>query len=277
MKVLCWNMAHRSESWLDVASSDVDVALLQEACAPPEPLRDRIAVDDVAWRTEGVANRPWRTAVVGLSDRYHLRHLAIKPIACATADDLAVSRVGTLAVAAATRPERDVSEAILLASMYAAWEKPHSGTGSRWIYADASVHRLVSDISALVGRERGNRIVAAGDLNALYGYGDHGSQYWAGRYQSIFDRLDAIGLVFVGPQAPRGRVADPWPSELPASSRNVPTYYASHQTPATATRQLDFVFASRDIADKVEVHARNQAENWGPSDHCRVDLVVHDV
>jgi hypothetical protein len=41
----------------------------------------------------------------------------------------------------------------------------------------------------------------------------------------------------VGPQAPDGgRQADPWPEELPAGSRNVPTYHRSRKTPATATR-----------------------------------------
>lgn len=277
MKVLCWNMAHRSESWAALALSDADVALLQEACEPPETIRDRIVVDATPWRTDGVAERPWRTAVVGLSHRYGVRHLATKPLAFATADDLAVSRVGTLAVATAFRVDIGAAGAVHLASMYAAWEKPHSSTGSRWIYADASVHRLISDLSSLVGRERGHRIVAAGDLNALYGYGEHGSEYWARRYQSIFDRFAAIGLVFVGPQAPSGRVAHPWPAELPTHSRNVPTYHATHQTPATATRQLDFVFASRNIAEHVQVHAQNEPETWGPSDHCRVEIIVDDV
>jgi len=31
--------------------------------------------------------------------------------------------------------------------MYGRWQAPHSSTKSRWIFADASVHRLISDIS----------------------------------------------------------------------------------------------------------------------------------
>jgi hypothetical protein len=86
--------------------------------------------------------------------------------------------------------------------------------------------------------------------------------------------MDALGLRFVGPQAPRGRQADPWPSELPEGSKNVPMFHSTQQTPATATRQLDFVFASESIADRVQVRALNEIAEWGPSDHCRIVIDV---
>ncbi len=90
------------------------------------------------------------------------------------------------------------------------------------------------------------------------------------RHATVFERAEALGLVFVGPQAPNGRQADPWPSELPLDSRCVPTYYHNRQTPETATRQLDFVFVSRSLADGVTVRALNNVDEWGRSDHCRV-------
>ena len=37
-------------------------------------------------------------------------------------------------------------------------------------------------------------------------------------YATVFDRAEAMGLVCVGPQAPNGRQAQPWPSELPSDS-----------------------------------------------------------
>ncbi len=86
--------------------------------------------------------------------------------------------------------------------------------------------------------------------------------------------MEALGLRFVGPEAPHGRQADPWPEELPKDSRNVPTYRSTSQTPATASRQLDFVFASETIAERVRVRARNEVADWGPSDHCRVVIDV---
>ena len=59
--------------------------------------------------------------------------------------------------------------------MYGAWEKVHESTSSRWIYADASVHRLISDLSVLIGSQTKHRILVAGDLNILDGYGEAGS------------------------------------------------------------------------------------------------------
>ena len=97
---------------------------------------------------------------------------------------------------------------------------------------------------------------------------------WAARYTTVFDRMRALGLSFVGPQAPAGRRADPWPDELPRTSHNVPTYYTNHQMPATATRQLDFVFASKGLAEQCQVSARNEPDAWGPSDHCQVHIVM---
>ena len=140
--------------------------------------------------------------------------------------------------------------------------------------AAASTHRCVSDLSALIGREDGHRILVAGDWNILHGQGEGGSTYWATRYGTVFTRMAALGLSFVGPQAPQGRQADPWPDELPTDSRNVPTYHSSRQTPATATRQLDFVFASRGLTDSVRVRALNDPDQWGPSDHCRLLIEV---
>jgi endonuclease/exonuclease/phosphatase family metal-dependent hydrolase len=123
-----------------------------------------------------------------------------------------------------------------------------------------------------VGRQKGHRILAAGDLNILYGYGEEGSAYWSARYATVFERMKAMGLPFVGPQAPNGRCADPWPAELPVESANVPTYHTVRMKPAQACRQLDFVFASSELVPRLTVRALNDPDDWGPSDHCRVQI-----
>jgi endonuclease/exonuclease/phosphatase family metal-dependent hydrolase len=117
-------------------------------------------------------------------------------------------------------------------------------------------------------------VVVAGDLNILYRYGEHGDANFTSRYATVFDRADALGLSFLGPQAPNGRRADPRPSELPPDSRCVPTFHHSRQSPLTATRQLDFVFASKPIAQLVRVRAINDPAEWGASDHCRLLIDV---
>ena len=137
---------------------------------------------------------------------------------------------------------------------------------------DASIHRIISDLSLLVGKQSGHRIIAAGDLTVWHGYGEN--EYWKRRYDTVFDRMEAIGLPLVGPQHPNGRQADPWPSWLPKDSLNVPTYYNIGGSPATATGQLDFVFASKGMAGSVDVRALNDPEEWGPSDHCRIEIEI---
>lgn len=72
---------------------------------------------------------------------------------------------------------------LLIASMYGLWERPHASTGSAWIYADASVHRAISDLAGLIGQQSGHNIIAAGDLNILHGYGEDGCAYWVAPVQ----------------------------------------------------------------------------------------------
>jgi hypothetical protein len=271
IKLLSWNIAHRPNAWRTLIDADADIAMLQEACEPPADIASRFDVGTEPWFTAGAgARRPWRTAIVNLSSRVRLERIPSQTIAEARPGDLAVSRLGSLSAAHVEDSDTGLTHALV--SMYAAWERPHASTGGSWIYADASAHRLISDISVLVGQERAHRIVAAGDLNVLHGYGENGNLYWAARYQTIFDRLSAIGLQFVGPQYPAGRPADPWPSELPLESRNVPTFHTNHQSPSSAARQLDFVFASKDIAPVVRARALNEPDGWGPSDHCRIAI-----
>lgn len=272
IKAVSWNIAHSSDRWDDVVAMDADVALLQEAPEPPQHIAARTKMDAQPWRTEGGSSkRNWRAAVVKLSSRVQATWHEPKPIKDAEWRAFAVSRLGTLSAATVTAPGE---EPLIFISMYSAWESPHTTTKSSWDYADASAHRLISDLSVFIGQEKRHRIIAAGDLNILHGYGERGSPYWRARYETIFDRFSAIGLRFVGPQSPYGRQAEPWPEELPKDSMNVPTFHTAGQGIAGAARQLDFVFASEDIADQVRVRALNGVNEWGKSDHCRVEIEV---
>ncbi len=272
LKILTWNIAQREDAWRFLVDTDADIALLQEAIEPPADVAGMVEINPGPWRTVGAGvNRPWRAAIVNLSNRAEVEWLSAKPFDEAHPGELAVSRPGTLAAAKVTPSS---GEPFVAASMYATWEKPHKCTGSSWIYADGSVHRLISDLSVFIGQEASHRILAAGDLNVLHGYGEGGNAYWASRYATVFNRMSALGLSFVGPQAPAGRRADPWPSELPTTSDNVPTYHTNRQNPDTATRQLDFVFASKELTKNLRVSALNDPEQWGPSDHCRVQIEI---
>ncbi len=272
LRIVSWNLDGKTEPWNVLAGMDADIALLQEACEPPSDLDKRVCVDPAPWSTAGWRWRR-RTAVASLSDRVEVNWIEAKSLADGDWEALGVSRPGTLTAAHVSSPGVDP---FVVISMYSMWENPHTSTDSGWIVSDASAHRLVSDLSAFIGTQGGHRILAAGDLNILHGYGEHGNEYWSGRYGSVFERMEALGLPFVGPQHPQGRQADPWPDELPRGSKNVPTYHTNRQTPLTATRQLDFVFASKGMADSVCVRALNDPDpdKWGPSDHCRLMIEV---
>ena len=93
----------------------------------------------------------------------------------------------------------------------------------------------------------------------------------------MFDRIEAIGLRFIGPQQPNGHPAEDPAEELPVGSLDVPTYRTRRDDPSTGNRQLDFVFASESIADSLTVRALNGDDEWGPSDHCRVLVEINDT
>ena len=271
VRIISWNIDGREAPWGSLMAMGTDIALLQEAARPPQDLAKSIGVDPGPWKTAGWTRWPRRTAVVKLSDRVTVEWITAKSFEEVGQGEFAVSRLGTLAAAHVSAPRIGP---FVVVSMYSLWENPHSSTSSNWIVSDASAHRVISDLSQFIGRQEAHRVLAAGDLNILKGHGEDGSEYWARRYETVFERMEALGLVFVGPQAPDGRQADPWPDELPRDSKNVPTYHNSRQTPATATRQLDFVFASRGMANSMSVRALNDPKHWGPSDHCRLEIEV---
>ncbi len=58
----------------------------------------------------------------------------------------------------------------------------------------------------------------------------------------------------------------------PSRQQDCPTFHHNRQSPATASRQLDYVFASEGFADLLTVRAINAPQDWGPSDHCRIAI-----
>lgn len=240
----------RLDVWDQVVAADHDVALLQEAGAPPADLdADVIPGPTERWESAGHEPRPWRTAVAAPRGGVTLRSYAVSAVHEAAPDVLGVSRPGTLTVADVVRDGRTL---LTVASVYGTWESAPAVEGL--IFSDASAHRLLSDLAQLVTSRDDRPLVVAGDWNMLPGYAEDGDAYWTARAKSVFDRAAAMGLKFVGPDGP--------------------TFRDDQQTPATATRQLDHVFASEPIADRVQVAPLNSAEEWGPSDHCRVSITV---
>jgi exonuclease III len=266
LSIVSWNMHQSMDTWDYLLNdSSLDVALVQEAVKPQKKILWSTPDMNDLWRMQGY-NKKFCAAVVGLSTR-----ITGKPLATRRLGDegkgLVVSRPGTLAAAEVITAK---GEEINVISVYANWEyiydKKHT------MFADASCHRLISDLSALVYSEKNHKVIVAGDWNIFFGYGDKGSLYWKARYNTVFTRMEALGLKFAGPQYPGGIQADPWPPYLPPNSKNVPTFRKRLDDPASATDQLDFVFASNNLYSRMNVRALNSLEQWGPSDHCRVRI-----
>ena len=280
--VVSWNIARRQEPWRQLAAMDADVALLQEAVLPPADVAAQVDTgpqahwDSHGWNSRWYEGRLDRLSdrwpmVVRLSDRVEVEWFRqVNPISETAGDEIAVSGIGT--IAAARVIPRDAPP-FIVASMYARWIKPHPSTGTRSAqFSDGSTHRIISDLSAFIGSaDPGtHRILAAGDLNLIHGATRSQSTVHPVRDRTVLDRMDALGLEFLGPRYPAGRRAVPAPPGLPTDTLNVPTFHHSTESPATASLQLDYVFASRGFHERVGVRALNAAEEWGPSDHCRL-------
>ena len=236
IKVVSWNIATMIDPWRELLAMDADVALLQEARRPPADVlgqRDSAlqpgenaglpdigpeeSWDSHSWNSEWWRERGWQALydrwpmVVRLSDRVDVEWFRqVSPDGWPERDEISVSGTGTITAARVT-PKDGSIEPFIAVSMYGRWVGPHPSIQASWeIYADASVHRIISDLSAFIGHDdrRTHRILAAGDLNVTYGYGHGSGPYWDARYRNLFERFEAVGLEFMGPQLPNGRQAE---------------------------------------------------------------------
>ena len=244
IRMISWNTRFARQPWFDLLDMDIDIALLQETCTPPLEVRSSIELSPYSpWLAEffsQTALRPPR--VVRVSDRVKVEwYEQVAPHrGTPGSHQMPVSGIG-LCDAAIVAPI-DGGNPFNVVSMYAAWQRSHPNVGARSSYPDASAHRIISDLTVLVptyaadGQE--HRTIAAGDLNMCFGDSDS----FATRAQTVFDRMRALGLKYVGPRYPNGRKADPVPKILAEDSLDVPTYYSNAMTPETAQLQLDHSF-----------------------------------
>jgi hypothetical protein len=147
LKLISWNIAHRAAAWRFLAASYADVALLQEAGEPPADAAAKLATDAAPWRTG--PHCAWRTAIINISNSAKLEWLTTA-LPDVQSDELGVSRLGTLAEAIVTPC---AGEPFVAVSAYALWERSHNLAKRDFIYANASVHRLISDLSVFAGKK----------------------------------------------------------------------------------------------------------------------------
>ena len=287
VRLVCWNIAKKFEPWRELVEmarrGEADVALLQEAGDPPGEVAQLVRYDGEHWNRELYDRWP---LVVQLSDRIEIEWLRQVPPRSELGErDIGVSGIGTVA-AARVWPRGRPEDEFLAVSMYARWIKFHPLTGhQRNVGAsDVSAHRILSDLSTFIYDDAAysrHRIVAAGDLNISYGATGR-KLSMPERERTIWDRFAALGLEFVGPQAPHGRPASSPQPDVPADTGNVPTYYTPQQKTAAKAmvrarvagelvasdpawidheRQLRATARGRSLADSFR--ARVQPGLWG--------------
>lgn len=284
VKIVCWNINRSLDAYPKLQEMDADVALLQEVGPGAADEMKGALGGNEHWNDHPDWNKHhgW-SAVLKLSDRVKVRWF--RPISLMATEEkrnqIAVSDLPTLAAARVT-PVTDgkpSGEPFIVVSMYARWYRPHPLADNKYEYSDASVHRIISDLTAFIGGwPKEPRIIAAGDLNTIYGATECSELETPIRAQTIFDRMSAIGMEFVGPRAgDGGRRADPPTNDVSPHTCNVPTYLTPQQMKdmkengVLSGNQLDYVFASRGFHERVRVHAMNRTrDEWGPSDHCRI-------
>ena len=278
IRLVSWNIAKRSTAVDCLLDMDIDAALLQE-CEPGllEAGSNKGALEFSPHRPLGAEHYDRWPMVVRLSDRVRVEWFRqTVPQYSVAQDEIAVTGIGVIEVARVV--PADATPPFVAASIYARWMKPHPTTNSRWGvgYQDGSAHAAITDLSAFIGHKNPatHRILAAGDFNTIRGATVDNRLALPVRDRTIFDRMDALGLQFLGPQHPNGRQALPPPHGLPADTQNVPTYHSTRQSPGTAANQLDYVFASLGFDDEIQVRALNEMDEWGPSDHCRILIEV---
>ena len=259
VRMVCWNVAKRHESWRALrAMEQIDVALLQETRPPPDDVDiSRDDIDPEKWPR----GRYSRTAVVRLNSRVDVEFFEKQSYA--KSDHLCI---------AAARVNPPHGEPFIVVSLGPDTEKTHPSvvgrTMEKWNH-DNVLHRTISDLSAFIGTPTKHRVVVAGDLSMVRGPSDYDKPYWARRYQVVFDRMEALGLPYIGPQAPEGgRQANPRPTWLPAESRNVPTFRWRGESPAEAKRGLDHVFASQSMVGSPRRWKTTCVSTWTPSFGC---------
>ncbi|MGF0117443.1 endonuclease/exonuclease/phosphatase family protein [Promicromonospora sp. Marseille-Q5078] len=276
--VMSWNMNQRESAWdrlAEVASrNNVSVALLQEARRPERSLpagwnvhppaddgaRWRIAVPRHYQAADGSLRetRRWfASAVVGRDD---LSLTPREPVELHQAAEgtFAASHPGQFAVADIAL---DGGRRLTVVSLYGIWDRM---LDSGDMYAEATLHRAISDLT-MIFQERGNEhVLVAGDLN-IYSYAD--GTVWGDRYLTVFSRLAAYGLEAVGPFRPDGEPRLDRCSCPDAECRHVNTFlYRSDR--GSRPHQLDYVFATPALRDRLTACWADPDPDWPThSDH----------
>ena len=247
--------------------------LLQEARRPEGEWSVSMQVEPPVDDTEAwtlpvpVAERRYCSAVAGFDPRIRLRERRPVPLARAPYGAFAATHPGQFAVVDVELPD---GSRITVVSLYGIWERM---ADSGDLYADATLHRAISDL-AVVFQERGaDRILVGGDLNVWHGYRGEG---WPQRCNGVFERFAAYGLELIGPFRPDGMTRlDRCPCNG-EDCRHVNTFRYQKKA-SNLPHQNDFLLATAALRSRLTAcYAVEDEAVWEHSDH-RPVIAVFDL
>jgi Endonuclease/Exonuclease/phosphatase family len=177
MRIATWNIAHRA-AWPAAAGLlgrlGVDVVLLQEAPAAAATAWTQFVMPHQAIS----AGRRWASAVA--SSTVPLESVVRARPRWADGDvPLLQTFPGSVAVAEANLGD---DTPLLFVSLYGLID--HG-------YAYTTLHRQISDLTALLDSRLGRRVILGGDFNA----GTQSTPRWRRLYDNLWERLELLGLI----------------------------------------------------------------------------------
>lgn len=269
-KLLTWNMQGNPDAWDRVgelsAQHGIQLALLQEARKPSGSVGTTFPGSGTEWSIDAhVDVKRGVRSVVGLLDE-ELDAVAVEPVPFSAhrRGEFTASHPGQFSVVDVLRSDNSI--ALTVVSLYGIWDQD-----DRFLFAEGTLHRALSDLTILFQDRNRPNIVVAGDLNIYrqWAKADSGA-YWSPRYDTVFDRLAAYGLAFRGPE---GRAPlDRCPCGQGEQCRHVRTF-AFQKKVTNRPYQLDYVF-STDSVEVLSCDVISDASDWTYSDHLPVEVLV---
>jgi endonuclease/exonuclease/phosphatase family metal-dependent hydrolase len=238
-----------------------DVALLQEAGPPPEGIVNSIRREggirddrlsppkDRGWGSAVVSWGPSLTAIDETRFPFDPRPI---PLLRTFPGSVAIARI-------------DPKEGwpLVVVSAYGVIDQG---------YADTTVHRILSDLTPLIDRQRAKRIILGGDLNITTQWSAKHRSFLRGfvseclrRDRNLFDRFETLGLrnVVKGKMALEGCGC-----EDGSRCEHVRTQW--HEK-SDFPWQNDYVFVTEDLLPHVSmVRVHDEGPRWELSSHCPI-------
>jgi hypothetical protein len=270
LTIASWNMNRTKGSWSFLRELrdryDVDVFLLQEAGRPtPAPRGFGVEPDPAETdRWKILPQRLYCSAIAATEGAPSLRARRPIPLREAKAHwgEFVASHPGQFAVGDIETSDGTV---VTVVSLYGIWDKiPETGE----LFAEATLHRAISDLAVVFQGGGADKILVAGDLNVWHAYAGQGEP-WVGRFATVFDRLASFGLELLGPFRPEGMpVLEGCPCNT-STCRHVNTF--RYQRKVTATPyQNDYIFGTASLKRSLipgGCFAVQDEDVWDHSDH----------